>query len=37
MKHVGLQTIMFDNPITIVETSSIVGPKEAERTSRKIF
>ena len=27
MKRVGLQTIIFDNPPTILETSSIVGPK----------
>ena len=30
MKKVGNQTIKFDNPITILETASIVGPKEAE-------
>ena len=30
MRHIGTQTIMFDNPPTILETSSIVGPKEAQ-------
>lgn len=30
MKKLGSQTLMFDNPITILETASIVGPKEAE-------
>ena len=30
MKKVGNQTIKFDNPPTILETASIVGPKEAE-------
>ena len=30
MKRFGSQTIKFDNPITILETASIVGPKEAE-------
>ncbi len=37
MKHVGTQTIMFDTPPTIVETSSIVGPKEAEGPLAKYF
>ncbi len=30
MKKIGAQSIKFDNPITILETASIVGPKEAE-------
>jgi len=30
MKRFGLQTLKFDNPITILETASIVGPKESE-------
>jgi len=29
MQKIGSQTIKFDNPITILETASIVGPKEA--------
>ena len=29
MNKIGKQTIKIDNPITIVETASIVGPKEA--------
>ena len=30
MKRLGIQTLKFDNPVTILETASIVGPKEAE-------
>ena len=37
MKHVGNQTILFDNPPTLLETSSIVGPKEAEGPLAKYF
>lgn len=37
MKRVGTQTIMFDNPPTILETSSIVGPKEAQGPLAKYF
>ena len=37
MKHVGLQTIAFNTPPTILETSSIVGPKEAEGPLAKYF
>lgn len=37
MKKIGSQTIKFDNPVTILETASIVGPKEAERPNGKIF
>ena len=33
MKKTGTQTIQFDNPVTILETASIVGPKESGRTS----
>ena len=37
MKKIGLQSIKFDNPITVLETASIVGPKEANRSYGKIF
>ena len=37
MKKVGNQTIMFDTPPTILETASIVGPKEAEGPLAKYF
>ena len=37
MKHIGAQTILFDNPPTILETSSIVGPKESEGPMAKYF
>ena len=37
MRHIGTQTIMFDNPTTILETSSIVGPKEAQGPLAKYF
>ena len=37
MKKVGKQTIMFDNPPTILETASIVGPKEADGPLAKYF
>ena len=37
MQKVGSQTIKFDNPITILETASIVGPKEAEGPIAKYF
>lgn len=37
MKHIGTQTIVFDNPPTIVETSSIVGPKESQGPLAKYF
>lgn len=30
MKKIGAQSVIFDNPITITETASIVGPKEAK-------
>ena len=30
MQKLGSQTIKFDNPITILETASIVGPKESK-------
>ena len=30
MKHIGNQTIQLDTPPTILETASIVGPKEGE-------
>ena len=37
MKKIGTQTICFDNPPTILETASIVGPKETRGTSCEIF
>ena len=37
MIKTGKQTIKFDKPITIVETSSIVGPKEANGPLAKYF
>ena len=37
MKHVGTQTILFDAPPTILETSSIVGPKESQGPFAKYF
>jgi len=37
MNKLGLQTIKFDNPVTIVETASIVGPKEGEGPLSKYF
>ena len=30
MYKIGKQTICFDNPPTILQTASIVGPKEAD-------
>ena len=37
MQKIGLQTIKFDTPITILETASIVGPKEAEGPLAQYF
>lgn len=37
LKKVGSQTIKFDSSITILETASIVGPKEAEGPLAKYF
>lgn len=37
MNKLGKQTLKFDTPITIVETASIVGPKEAEGPMAKYF
>ena len=37
MKRFGSQSIKFDNPITILETASIVGPKESEGPMAKYF
>ncbi len=37
MKRIGTQSIMFDNPPTILETSSIVGPKESQGPLAKYF
>ena len=37
MQKIGSQSVMFDNPITILETASIVGPKESERAFSSVF
>ena len=37
MNKIGLQTIKFDNPITILATASIVGPKEGDGPLSKYF
>ena len=37
MKKIGKQTIKFDNPPTITECSSIVGPKESQGPLAKFF
>lgn len=37
MQKIGTQTIKFDNPPTILETASIVGPKEADGPLAKYF
>ena len=37
MIKLGKQTIKFDNPITITEAASIVGPKEADGPLAKYF
>lgn len=37
MKKIGNQTFLLDNPITILETSSIVGKKEANGPLAKYF
>ena len=37
MNKIGKQTIRFDAPPTIVETASIVGPKEAQGPLAKYF
>lgn len=37
MKKIGSQTIKFNTPPTIVETASIVGPKEADGPLAKYF
>lgn len=33
MQKIGKQTVKFDNPPSILQTASIVGPKEADRTT----
>lgn len=33
MKKLGSQSLGFDVPISVLETASIVGPKEAARSS----
>ena len=37
MEKIGKQTIKFQNPITILETASIVGPKESQGPMAKYF
>ena len=37
MKKIGNQTYKLSNPVSIKETASIVGPKESNRSSCKIF
>lgn len=37
MERLGKQTIKFDNPITILESAAIVGPKEANGPLAKYF
>lgn len=37
MKKIGSQTIKFDNPITILDTACIVGPKEADGPLAQYF
>ncbi len=37
MKRVGKQTILFDKPVNIMATASIVGPKEADGPMAKYF
>ena len=37
MEKLGKQTIKFENPPTILETASIVGPKEADGPMAKYF
>lgn len=37
MKRLGSQTLMFDTPINIISSASIVGPKESEGPMAKYF
>ena len=37
MQKIGKQTIKFDNPPTILECASIVGPKESKGPLSKYF
>lgn len=37
MEKLGTQTIKFTNPVTILGTASIVGPKEADGPMAKYF
>ena len=37
LKKIGKQTILFDNPPTILDCASIVGPKEAKGPLAKYF
>ena len=36
-KHIGSQSIQFENPVSIVSTASVVGPKEGEGPLRQYF
>ena len=37
MKKQGLQTVIIDNPVSVLETASIVGPKEGAGPMAKYF
>lgn len=37
MQKIGSQTIKFNNPVSILETASIVGPKESDGPMAKYF
>ena len=37
MKKIGTQTIKLENPVTILETASTVGPKESQGPLAKYF
>ena len=37
MEKLGMQTIKFNTPPTILETASIVGPKESQGPMAKYF
>lgn len=37
MQKIGKQSLKFDTQPIILETACIAGPKEAERTTCKIF
>ena len=37
MKKIGKQTIKFENPVNILNTACIVGPKESDGPLAKYF